>query len=63
MRRLQAFVDGELQGADRIHVARHLADCASCGSEADLLRDMGDTLRRAAAVEPAPLGLAGLAGG
>jgi hypothetical protein len=61
--RLAEYVDGELSGTDRLKVARHLEQCASCGEEARALRQVGEVLRAAAAVEPVPAGLDGLAGG
>jgi hypothetical protein len=61
--RLAEYVDGELSGIDRLDVSRHLDQCADCVQEANTLRRVGDLLRSAAALEPAPAGLAGLAGG
>jgi hypothetical protein len=43
--RLEAFVDGELCGSDRLDVARHLDACEVCRREAHALRELGDRLR------------------
>ena len=59
---LDAFVDGELGGAERQVVARHLADCRCCADDEQAIRGMGDQLR-AGAPTGAILDLSGLAGG
>lgn len=46
---LSAFLDGALPVAEREHVARHLAGCASCRAEHDRLAATATTLRRMAA--------------
>jgi hypothetical protein len=60
--RLAEFVDGELNGAERLAVAEHVTRCEACASEVEALRALGDRLR----VE-VPAGgfdrLEGLAGG
>jgi hypothetical protein len=43
--RLDAFVDGELPGAERLVVAQHLHECDSCDLEADDRRKLGSLLR------------------
>jgi hypothetical protein len=60
--RLEAFVDGELSGRDRLAVVRHLDACDDCGAEVDALRDLGTALR-ASAPAADPVQLRGLAGG
>lgn len=59
---LGAFVDGELGGADRLRVTRHLEDCVPCEREAEALRDLGAALRAEAPVVDASA-IRGLAGG
>jgi hypothetical protein len=61
--RIEAFVDGELPGSDRLFVARHLMACESCARTAESHRAIGEALRRAAQEAPASPELAGLAGG
>ncbi|MFI5177207.1 MAG: anti-sigma factor family protein [Vicinamibacterales bacterium] len=60
---LGAFVDGELSGAKRLRVSQHLASCPSCAETADTLAGLGEHLRTASALAPAPPELEGLAGG
>ncbi|MBM3751208.1 MAG: hypothetical protein FJW21_08520 [Acidimicrobiia bacterium] len=61
---IAAYVDGELGGAQRLRVSRHLTDCAECAREESDLRDLGELLRGAAAPRPVPLDeLQGLAAG
>jgi hypothetical protein len=43
--RLDAFVDGELPGAERLRVAQHLTECGACELEADDRRNLGELLR------------------
>ncbi len=59
---LGAFVDGELPGAARLSISRHLAQCATCALEVDRVRSVGDALRDAAGRLPAGV-LDGLAAG
>jgi hypothetical protein len=42
---LEAFLDGELGGAERQLVAQHLEDCRQCASEYNEIRSVGDQLR------------------
>lgn len=60
---IEAFVDGELSGADRLSVSRHLAVCGRCAEAAESNRTIGGMLRRAAQEAPASSELAGLASG
>jgi hypothetical protein len=60
---LGAFVDGELAGAEMLRVSEHLETCSRCAAEVADLKDTGSLLRAAAASEPLPPSLAGLAGG
>jgi anti-sigma factor RsiW len=50
--RLVAHVDGELPAAEAERVAAHLAACADCAREADLLRRSGDLIERLPGLEP-----------
>jgi len=59
---LGAFVDGELGGAERLALSRHLEACADCIEEERALRDVGELLRGGAMALPPP-DLAGLSGG
>jgi putative zinc finger protein len=43
--RLEAFVDGELAGGDRLAVTSHLHECATCEREAAAIRGLGEALR------------------
>ncbi len=52
-RHLSAYVDGELPGAERATVERHLADCARCRATADAYRGWGPALRAAMGAEAA----------
>jgi hypothetical protein len=47
--RLSAFVDGELDGAERDKASAHLARCEQCRAEAASLRDLKRQLRALAA--------------
>jgi hypothetical protein len=60
---IEAFVDGELPGDDRLLVSRHLMTCGSCARTAEAHRTIGEALRRAAQDAPASSELAGLASG
>jgi hypothetical protein len=59
-RLLEPFVDGELVGVDRLRVAQHLETCATCASEAQAIREIGESLRQRAVGVPLHQ-LAGLA--
>jgi anti-sigma factor RsiW len=61
---LEAFVDGELSGADRLEVAQHIQWCPSCATMVEDLSIIGDTLRASAeALESPADDLGGLAAG
>jgi hypothetical protein len=61
---LDAFVDGELSGADRRDVLQHLKVCASCSRAVDESTAVGQLLRSTATAAPIPLAdLSGLASG
>jgi hypothetical protein len=60
--RLEAFVDGELSGRDRLAVTSHLDGCNACGAEVDALRNLGASLRAEVPVADVTE-LHGLAGG
>jgi len=59
---LDAFVDGELRGVDRLAVAQHLETCAECANEEQELRGIGNLLRDHAVTAPR-VDLSGLSGG
>lgn len=62
--RIDAYVDGELTGAERLVVASHIAACRDCADEEAGLRELGEMLRGSAALRPVPtVELQGLAGG
>ena len=61
--RLDAYFDGELNGAERLRVARHVAGCEACARELNEIRALGDLLRSRAAAVPPPPQFAGLAAG
>ena|SRR6186713_471718 len=63
VRQIEAFVDGELSGADRLFVAQHLELCRSCASSAQALTGLGDVLRGAVAEDLPTPEMAGLASG
>jgi anti-sigma factor RsiW len=50
---LGAFVDGELRGAARMRVFRHVQMCEDCASQLEDLNRLGDLLREAARERPA----------
>jgi len=52
-RRLPAFYDRELPVRDMIDLESHVSDCPPCASELKQLREVGDSLRLAAAPAPA----------
>ncbi len=58
---LGPYVDGELTGADRLRVSRHLETCRDCAGEVDALGNVGDLLRRSAADDAASSGMDGFA--
>jgi len=58
---LEAYVDGELGGADVLRVLHHLDDCEHCSAEAAGLRAIGLALRLEAPPEDAPLSFGSMA--
>lgn len=60
---LGEFVDRELPGSAMLEIAQHVKACDDCAREVQTLRELGDTLRSAAANVPHADGLYGLAGG
>ena len=61
---LGPFIDGELTGAERLEVLRHLDRCGTCASELSTLHALGDTVRAIVpGSDPHMPELAGLAGG
>lgn len=63
-RLIEAYVDGELTGAERLMVGSHIAACHACAEEEAGLRELGEMLRGSAALRPVPTSeLQGLAGG
>jgi anti-sigma factor RsiW len=61
-RDLDAFVDGELRGAARMRVFKHLQTCEACAADVEAMRGLGDVLRSSAEKsQPDHAGLAGLA--
>ena len=50
--RLSEYVDGDLAGADREELERHLAGCAECRATAEELRQVSATARTLAPVAP-----------
>jgi hypothetical protein len=59
---LGALVDGELPGAERLHIAAHLGHCGRCRAEVESLRRVGRLLREAVAATAEPE-MSGLCGG
>ena len=59
---LGAFVDGELEGAERSAIGRHLQTCRECVEEEQELRNLGEWLRGSAMGAPSG-DLAGLSSG
>jgi anti-sigma factor RsiW len=47
-KRLGAFLDGELSGAERVFVSEHLTECPRCAEEHHEIRDLGEMLRATA---------------
>jgi hypothetical protein len=60
---LDAFVDGELTGADRLRVSHHLDRCSACAEEVQAAGELGDLLRHGAAEGLAVRRMDGLASG
>ena len=60
--RLSEFIDGELNGVERLAVAEHLSQCQACTSEVDVLRELGERLRLESPADSVDR-LEGLAGG
>lgn len=61
---IDAYVDGELTGSQRLRVANHIGTCATCAQQEAGRRELGEMLRDAAALQPVPRPhLEGLAGG
>jgi len=62
-RQLGAYVDGELTGAARLRLFRHLGECEDCSDEVRTIGRLGGMLRGVVAAEPVVVGLDGLAAG
>lgn len=63
-RLIAAYVDGELDGARRLAVERHLTACGDCRNREADLQTIGELLRATAALTPTPIeDLRGLAAG
>lgn len=63
-RALDAYVDDELSGAERLTVSDHLEACDDCATEVESLRGIGEALRSGSAYTSASdSALAGLASG
>lgn len=60
---LSAYVDGELDAADRHEVSEHVATCTGCSQVLLDLRSLGDLVRSRQAPASEPALFAGLAGG
>jgi len=60
---LDRYVDGELSGAGRLLVSRHLDLCTSCLQHVEAIAGVGEMLRSAVAGEPPPSRMEGLASG
>ncbi len=58
---LGLYVDGELSGADRLRVSRHLDKCGDCAVEVEAAVGVGDLLRSAAQADPVAVPVEGLA--
>ena len=63
LERLGPFVDGELTGAERLAVSRHLECCLACEAELQAMRSLGDLMRAALPCESQTGDLSGLAAG
>lgn len=62
-RSLNAYLDDELPGAERLIVSEHLEDCGRCSGELESLSGMGQALRLGCSGAGVDQVLAGLAGG
>ena len=51
---LDAYIDGELAEAERVHLRDHLADCPECGPEASALERLRDSIQQSAPTYRAP---------
>ena len=60
---LDAFVDGELPGRERLRVSQHLERCSACADHVRVLGDLGELLRHGARAGLAGRRMDGLAGG
>jgi hypothetical protein len=59
-RTIDPFVDGELSGAQRLAVARHLDACAECAALVQSTAEIGDALRASADADRALPSFAGM---
>ena len=50
---LPALARGELKGSERVAVEEHLATCAACRAELELVRDLATALRNGPAIDTA----------
>ena len=62
-RDLGGYVDHELPGTAMLAISQHVSVCPDCASEAQALRDLGDSLRGAATRVSTSVELGGLASG
>lgn len=60
---LGGYVDHELPGTAMLAISRHVSGCQDCASEAQALRDLGDSLRGAAVHVSRAVEFGGLASG
>jgi len=60
---LGPFIDGELTGAERLRVSRHLGQCPACRESVDGLQQVGDLLRAESRVNVSVVDAAGFAQG
>jgi hypothetical protein len=60
---LDAFVDDELTGAERLRVSQHLERCSACAEEVRAMGDVGAVLRHGVATGLSPRRMDGLASG
>ena len=56
-----AYVDGELTGADRLRLSRHLDECEACAGEVGALHGLGDLLRQTVGTAALPRAIDALA--
>ncbi len=54
-RRLQAYLDGELDERRMRRIAAHLEDCRRCGLESSTYTALKDSIRSGAPVDPEPI--------